>query len=69
MFVITLQIQSLGPKFGIYEDYGNFTCGGYPGILGNLELDANTFAEWDVDYIKIDGCYVDLIDMETGIVH
>ena len=26
-------IHSKGLKFGIYEDYGNFTCGGYPGIF------------------------------------
>ena len=42
-------------KFGIYEDYGNFTCAGYPGILGHLKTDADTFAEWDVDYVKLDG--------------
>ena len=24
-------IHKLGLKFGIYEDYGNLTCGGYPG--------------------------------------
>ena len=42
-------------KFGIYEDYGNFTCAGYPGILGHLETDANTFADWEVDYVKLDG--------------
>ena len=39
-------IHSKGLKFGIYEDYGNFTCGGYPGILGHLEIDAQTMAEW-----------------------
>ena len=50
-------VHSKGLKFGIYEDYGNFTCAGYPGILGHLETDANTFAEWDVDYVKLDGKY------------
>jgi alpha-N-acetylgalactosaminidase len=49
------QVHSLGLKFGIYEDYGNFTCAGYPGIMGHLETDANTFASWDVDYVKLDG--------------
>ncbi len=49
------QIHGRGLKFGIYEDYGNFTCAGYPGILGHLETDANTFASWDVDYVKLDG--------------
>ena len=36
---------------------GNYTCGGYPGILGHLEEDAQTIADWGVDYIKVDGCY------------
>ena len=36
-------------KYGIYEDFGNFTCGGYPGMLGHLETDANTLAEWGAD--------------------
>ena len=50
-------VHSKGLKFGIYEDYGNYTCGGYPGILGHLEEDAQTIADWGVDYIKVDGCY------------
>ena len=48
-------VHSKGLKFGIYEDYGNFTCAGYPGILGHLKTDADTFADWDVDYVKLDG--------------
>lgn len=59
-------MHAKGLKFGIYEDYGNFTCAGYPGILGSLELDANTFAEWDVDYVKLDGCYSHPVDMDRG---
>ena len=54
---LKLLFHGKGLKFGIYEDYGNYTCGGYPGILGHLEEDANTFADWGVDYIKVDGCY------------
>lgn len=45
-------------KFGIYSDAGNLTCGGYPGSLGHEELDAQTFASWGIDYLKLDGCYV-----------
>jgi len=60
------QIHSKGLKFGLYEDFGNFTCAGYPGVIDNLKLDAETFASWDVDYIKLDGCYAELEDMETG---
>ncbi|XP_071512171.1 alpha-N-acetylgalactosaminidase-like isoform X4 [Panulirus ornatus] len=55
-----------GLKFGIYEDYGNFTCAGYPGILGYLQIDAQTFAEWGVDYVKLDGCYSHPVDMDQG---
>ena len=60
----SLQVHSLGLKFGIYEDYGNFTCAGYPGILGHLETDADTFASWDVDYVKLDGETVRLSCLE-----
>ena len=62
----SFQVHSLGLKFGIYEDYGNLTCGGYPGILGHLATDAQTFAEWEVDYVKLDGCYVDIHMMDQG---
>ncbi|XP_067000153.2 alpha-N-acetylgalactosaminidase [Anabrus simplex] len=59
-------VHSKGLKFGIYEDYGNYTCAGYPGVLGHLEIDAQTFADWDVDYVKLDGCYADPKDMNEG---
>lgn len=31
-----------------------------------MELDAQTFAKWDVDYIKVDGCYADYRDYDVG---
>lgn len=45
-----------GLKLGIYEDAGTATCAGYPGSLGHERLDARTFAEWGVDYLKYDNC-------------
>lgn len=34
------------------------TCMGYPGTtLDKVELDAETFAEWKIDMLKLDGCY------------
>ena len=56
-------------KFGIYEDYGNFTCAGYPGIIGHMDIDANTFASWDVDYVKLDGKMLNKcpVYMERGL--
>merc|ERR1712176_413864 len=59
-------VHKLGLKFGIYADYGNLTCGGYPGSLGHLETDAKTFASWGVDYVKVDGCYSDPKTMDEG---
>lgn len=52
------QAHSLGLKLGIYEDMGNFTCMGYPGTtLDKVIQDAQTFAEWKVDMLKLDGCF------------
>ncbi|CAH2055800.1 unnamed protein product, partial [Iphiclides podalirius] len=59
-------VHSKGLKFGIYEDYGNFTCAGYPGVVGHLAGDASTFAAWGVDYVKLDGCYALPADMDHG---
>ncbi|XP_063866116.1 alpha-N-acetylgalactosaminidase-like [Scylla paramamosain] len=59
-------VHSKGLKFGIYEDLGTKTCAGYPGVLNHLETDANTFAEWGVDYIKLDGCYSSHEQMDEG---
>lgn len=61
-----LQIHEKGLKFGIYQDYGTNTCAGYPGIIDHMELDANTFGRWQIDYVKLDGCYADLHDMDVG---
>lgn len=57
-------IHGLGLKFGIYEDSGNFTCGGYPGSQGYYGVDTKTFASWGVDYVKLDGCYSEPKDMQ-----
>ncbi|XP_039871612.1 alpha-galactosidase A [Simochromis diagramma] len=51
-------IHSKGLKLGIYADVGDKTCAGYPGSLGYYEKDAQTFADWDVDLLKFDGCFM-----------
>ncbi len=50
-------VHSLGLKFGIYTDRGNFTCALRPGSFGYEQIDANTYAEWGVDYLKEDSCW------------
>jgi len=49
-------VHSKGLKLGIYEDAGTATCAGYPGSLGHEQVDARTFADWGVDYLKYDNC-------------
>ena len=52
-------IHARGLKFGIYEDRGRLTCQQLPGSLGHEQIDMATFAEWGVDYIKMDSCYAE----------
>jgi alpha-galactosidase len=56
------QIHALGLKFGIYEAIGTRTCQDLPGSGGttasdsHYAQDAQTFADWGVDFVKIDEC-------------
>ncbi|BCS29986.1 glycoside hydrolase family 27 protein [Aspergillus puulaauensis] len=52
------QIHDLGLKVGIYSSAGETTCAGYPASLGFEDIDAETFAEWGIDYLKYDDCGV-----------
>ncbi|MCX6997467.1 MAG: GDSL-type esterase/lipase family protein [Kiritimatiellaeota bacterium] len=47
-------VHSKGLKFGMYTDAKSLTCGGFPGSYGHYEQDAKRFAEWGVDYLKVD---------------
>ena len=58
-------LHQRGLKFGIYEDAGTSTCGGYPGSWGHFQQDAQTFASWGVDYLKLDGCNLPNVSGET----
>eukprot|EP00013_Stygamoeba_regulata_P027356 CAMPEP_0177647550 /NCGR_PEP_ID=MMETSP0447-20121125/10358_1 /TAXON_ID=0 /ORGANISM="Stygamoeba regulata, Strain BSH-02190019" /LENGTH=408 /DNA_ID=CAMNT_0019150139 /DNA_START=75 /DNA_END=1301 /DNA_ORIENTATION=+ len=50
-------VHSLGLKMGLYTCVGTKTCrGDRPGSYGNYELDAQTLAEWGVDFVKADNC-------------
>ena len=43
--------------FGLYTCAGTYTCvGGRPGSKDHWEEDANVFAEWGVDWVKMDWC-------------
>lgn len=49
-------VHSLGLKIGIYESAGTKTCAGYPGSLHYEKTDAESFAKWGIDYLKLDNC-------------
>lgn len=55
---IAEKVHECGLKFGMYSCAGTRTCGGKPGSYGYEEIDAKTFAEWEVDYLKYDYCHV-----------
>lgn len=50
-------VHGKGLKFGMYSCCGTHTCAGYPGSFEHEFQDAETFAEWGVDYLKYDNCY------------
>ncbi|KAJ5376801.1 Alpha-galactosidase alpha-n-acetylgalactosaminidase [Penicillium cosmopolitanum] len=49
-------VHKKGLRLGVYSDAGIYDCGFYPGSWGYEELDAATYAEWGVDYLKYDNC-------------
>ncbi len=49
-------VRSRNIKFGIYTARGSLTCMGRPGSNGYEALDAATYAEWGVEYLKEDSC-------------
>uniref|UniRef100_A0A3P8VQQ6 Alpha-galactosidase n=1 Tax=Cynoglossus semilaevis TaxID=244447 RepID=A0A3P8VQQ6_CYNSE len=60
-------IHDRGLKLGIYSDMGSHTCMGFPGTtLDKIEIDAQTFASWGVDYLKFDGCYSNPVEQMLG---
>jgi len=49
-------VHARGLKFGLYSDAGWLTCGSRPGSRGHEFQDAQTYAQWGVDYLKYDWC-------------
>ncbi len=50
-------VHSKGLKFGMYSCAGVRTCGDYPGSFDHEFIDAETFAEFGIDFLKYDYCY------------
>lgn len=52
------KIHDLGLNIGIYSSAGTHTCAGYPASIGFEDIDAQTFADWGIDYLKYDNCNI-----------
>ena len=50
-------VHEKGLKLGIYTDAAKTTCAGKVGSWGHVEQDINQFAEWGIDYVKVDYCW------------
>jgi len=49
-------VHARGLKLGIYSSAGTATCQGLPASLDHETVDAQTFADWQIDYLKYDNC-------------
>jgi alpha-galactosidase len=57
-------VHARGLKLGLYSDAGWKTCGGKPGSRGREFQDAQTYAQWEVDYLKYDWCNAEALSAE-----
>ena len=57
MKTIADKLHQDGFLYGMYSSAGEMTCARYEGSLDHEKEDAESFASWDVDYLKYDNCY------------
>ena len=67
---LVAKVNKLGIKLGLYGDPGIRTCMGYPGQFEHEYQDAQTLAEWGVEFWKYDQCWhkfplVDILAVEA----
>ena len=51
------QVNACGFKLGLYTSNGTFTCEDLPSSLYHERTDAETFADWGIEYFKYDFCH------------
>ena len=62
------QVNSIGMKLGIYSSNGTLTCEDLPASLYKERIDAETFAEWGIEYFKYDYCHHVLIPTDAPYI-
>lgn len=59
--------HSKGLTFGLYTCAGTYTCvGNRPGSKDHWQQDADVWAEWGVDWVKMDWCNTKGMDVKTS---
>ncbi len=51
------EVNALGLKLGLYTSNGTETCEDLPSSLYHERTDAETFADWGIEYFKYDFCH------------
>lgn len=62
------KLNDKGFKVGIYSSNGTLTCEDLPASLGNERIDAETFAEWGIEYFKYDFCHNKAITSKAPLI-
>lgn len=55
------ELNDMDYKVGLYTSNGTLTCEDLPASLYNEAIDADTLAEWGVEYFKYDFCHNEVI--------
>jgi alpha-galactosidase len=62
-------LHAAGIHLGIYSSPGPTTCAGYPASYKFEKQDADTYANWGVDYLKYDWCsYGEIAPRNPGLL-
>lgn len=61
-------LNKMGFKAGIYSSNGTLTCEDLPASLGHERIDAETFAEWGIEYFKYDFCHNKAITSKAPLI-
>jgi alpha-galactosidase len=59
-------VHAKGLKLGIYSDVGYQTCGSHVASRDHEAQDAQTYAQWGVDYLKYDWCNHDGLEAQAA---
>lgn len=62
------RLNEKGFKAGIYSSNGTLTCEDLPASLGHERIDAETFAEWGIEYFKYDFCHHQYISQKAPMI-